>query len=110
MLRRNAPEVGCWYEDAEQGRIFEVVSLDEDDNSVAIQYFEGEIEALELDAFLQMPLRIVEQPEDWSGPFELDREDRYESDFDEWTDEPHELRMLDGDGGMHIAADEEDDY
>ena len=46
MLRRTAPEVGCWYEEAEQGRLFEVVSLDEDESSVAIQYFEGEIEAL----------------------------------------------------------------
>ena len=102
MLRRNAPEVGCWYEDAELGRVFEIVSLDEDENSVAIQYFEGEIEALELDAFMQMPLRIVEQPEDWSGPFELDREDRFESDFDEPFEDSTELRLLDGDDSMHI--------
>ena len=102
MLRRNAPEVGCWYEDAEMGRIFEVVSLDEDENAVAIQYFEGEIEALELETFMQMPLRIVEQPEDWSGPYELDREDRYESDFDDAQEERDELRMYDGDDSMHI--------
>src|SRR5690606_29732886 len=63
MLRRSSPEVGCWYEDAELGRVFEVVSLDEGENAVAIQYFEGEIEALEVDAFMQMPLRIVDQPE-----------------------------------------------
>jgi hypothetical protein len=108
MLRRNAPEVGSWYEDAELGRVFEVVSLDEDDNSVAIQYFEGEIEALELDAFLQMPLRTIEQPEDWSGPFELDREDRYESDFADSFEEPDELLMLDGEGGMHIEEGDEE--
>lgn len=105
MLRRNAPEVGCWYEDAELGRVFEVVSLDEDDNAVAIQYFEGEIEALELEAFMQMPLRIVEQPEDWSGPFELDREDRYESDFDESFEEADELRLYDSDDSLHIVDD-----
>lgn len=108
MLRRSSPEVGCWYEDAELGRVFEVVSLDEGENAVAIQYFEGEIEALEVDAFMQMPLRIVDQPEDWSGPFEVDREDRFESDFDNWSEEPDELRMLDGDGGMHI--EEEGEY
>ena len=102
MLRRNAPEVGCWYEDAELGRVFEVVSLDEDESSVAIQYFEGEIEALEIEAFMQMPLRIVEQPEDWSGPFELDREDRYESDFEDGSQDMDELRFLDGDDSMHI--------
>lgn len=102
MLSRSAPEVGCWYENAEMGRVFEVVSLDEADNAVAIQYFEGEIEALDLDSFMQMPLRIVDQPEDWSGPFEVGPEDRFESDFDAWSEDPEELRMLDDDIGMHI--------
>lgn len=102
MLRRSAPEVGCWYENAEMGRVFEVVSLDEDDSAVAIQYFEGEIEALELEAFMQMPLRVVDQPEDWSGPYEVAPEDRFESDFSSWSDEPEELHMFDDDLGMHI--------
>lgn len=79
MLKRVQPEVGAWYENLEQDVLFEVVSLDDD--SVGIQYFEGEIEEIELEPFLQMPLRGVEQPEDWSGPFEIDSEDRDESDF-----------------------------
>ncbi|MEZ5507575.1 MAG: DUF6763 family protein [Gammaproteobacteria bacterium] len=106
MLRRTAPEVGCWYQEAEQGRLFEVVSLDEDENSVAIQYFEGEIEALELDAFMQMPLRIVEQPEDWSGPYELDPEDRMDEEYAHWDDSRNELRLLADDDSLHVLDED----
>lgn len=102
MLRRTAPEVGCWYEEAEQGRLFEVVSLDEDESSVAIQYFEGEIEALELEAFMQMPLRVVEQPEDWGGPFELDPEDRMDEEFFAADGGYDELRQYGDDDSLHL--------
>lgn len=105
MLRRAVPEVGCWYENAEQRTLFEIVSLDEDENTVAIQYFEGEIEEMELDTFVQLPLRMVEQPEDWSGPFEVDREDRYESDFDNVGEENAELLNFDDSGHLHLVDD-----
>lgn len=103
MLSRTAPEVGCWYEEREQGRLFEVVSLDDDESTVAIQYFEGEIEALELEAFMQMPLRVIEQPEDWSGPFEIDREDRLDDEFADGQDSFDELRMYDDDDTLHVV-------
>lgn len=102
MLRRTPPEVGCWYQEADQGRLFEVVSLDEDENSVAIQYFEGEIEALELDTFLKLPLRRVEQPEDWSGPFELEPEDHVDEAFSTIDDRHDELRQFGDDDSLHL--------
>ena len=81
MLRRLKPEIGQWYENQEDDTLFEVVSIDEDDNSIGIQFYDGEITLLELETFARMSLLLVEQPEDWSAPFELDEEDRYESDF-----------------------------
>ena len=78
MLTRLKPEIGCWYEDNERDCIFEVVSLDED--SVAIQYFEGELEEFELEVFLRLPLKTVDQPEDWTGPYEIDMEEMDESE------------------------------
>ncbi len=74
MLKRLEPEIGCWYEDLEQETIFEVVSFDEDDQTVGIQYFEGEIAAIDLETFVALPLKAIDQPEDWSGPFELDED------------------------------------
>lgn len=105
MLRRTRPEIGCWYEDAERGTLFEVVALDDDQNSIAIQYYDGEIEDMELDSFLQLPLRSVEQPEDWSGPYEVDRADRLESDFGSLPEETAEWQALDDSDNLHLIDD-----
>lgn len=72
MLIRHKPEIGKWYENIEQGGLFEVVAFDEESGFVATQYFDGEIEELDTETFLKMPIRLAEQPEDWSGPFEIE--------------------------------------
>ena len=81
MLRRIEPEVGAWYENYDQQTLFEVVSIDDEGDSVGIQYYDGEIEELDLDTFIRLPLYPVDQPEDWSGPYEMEADDRFESDF-----------------------------
>ena len=81
MLRRIQPEVGTWYENIEQETLFEVVSIDDDGSALAIQYFDGELEEIELETFQQQRLRVIDQPEDWSGPYEIDQEDRDDHEF-----------------------------
>lgn len=68
------PFVGSWYKDG-TGSVFEVVALDDDDHSVGIQHFDGTVEELDLDMWWDMPLEMVEPPEDWSGSLDMDRED-----------------------------------
>lgn len=80
MLTRILPEIGNWYENKESNVFFEVVAID-DKGMVATQYYDGEIEELDTETFLKMPLRVTDQPEDWGGPFEVGSEDRFESDF-----------------------------
>lgn len=72
MLTRLQPVLGAWYEDRDRGVLFEVVDIDNDTGFVAVQYFEGELEELDVESFLRMPLRPAAQPEDWTGPYELD--------------------------------------
>jgi len=81
MLRRRQPEVGTWYQNIEQDTLFEVVAVDEDEGMLAIQYYDGDLEELELETFWQLELRDAEQPEDWSGPFEIDQEDRDDLEY-----------------------------
>ncbi|MBV1921294.1 MAG: hypothetical protein KUG73_11475 [Pseudomonadales bacterium] len=80
MLTRTLPEIGQWYENKNTGTLFEVVAID-DQGLIATQYFDGEVEELDTDTFIKMSLCKIEQPEDWGGPFEVDSEDRFESDF-----------------------------
>ena len=70
------PIIGNWYRNQETGNDFEVVALDEDAQTIEIQYFDGEVEELDLDAWYEMAIEAIEAPEDWSGPFdELESDD-----------------------------------
>lgn len=93
------PIIGNWYRNQETGNDFEVVALDEDAQTIEIQYFDGEVEELDLDAWYEQPIEAIEAPEDWSGPFdELEADDLgYEDDED-----------ADADGGEDELRDEDD--
>ncbi|MCA1798227.1 MAG: hypothetical protein LC632_01895 [Xanthomonadaceae bacterium] len=75
------PVIGDWYKN-QKGELFEVVALDEEDGSVDIQYFDGSLESIDVDAWFELALVPVEPPEDWSGSMDIERED-YGVDIDE---------------------------
>jgi hypothetical protein len=68
-------EVGHWYRIEYSSDPVEVVSLDDDDQTVEIQHFNGEIEAIDVNDWLSLSPIEVQAPEDWSGPFEMERQD-----------------------------------
>lgn len=64
------PIVGNWYRDLERDERFEVVAVDEDEGIVEIQYFEGDVEEVDVDTWYEMDLEVIEAPEDWTGPMD----------------------------------------
>ena len=64
------PKVDSWYKDGEDNRSFRIVALDEDDGTIEVQYFDGDVEEFDTDTWYQMDLTKVAEPEDWSGPFD----------------------------------------
>jgi hypothetical protein len=69
------PVAGNWYQSTDEHR-FEVIGVDEDEGYIEIQYFGGELDALELDAWLVMGYVEIAAPEDWSGPYgDLEKDD-----------------------------------
>ena len=79
------PIIGNWYRNEDTGAEFEVVALDEDMQTIEIQYTDGEVEELELDTWYDLPVERIEMPDDWSGPF-----DDLESDDLEYDEEAEE--------------------
>jgi hypothetical protein len=80
MSEEIRPVIGEWYKDAD-GHIFEVVAMDEEENYIEIQHFGGEIDEMDLEAWESQVVESVEQPEDWSGPYDdLERDDLGYSD------------------------------
>jgi hypothetical protein len=60
------PIIGSWYR-YENGELFEVVAIDEQDGTLEIQYFDGTVEELDFDAWQELEIEAAEPPEDWSG-------------------------------------------
>ena len=70
MHKQPMPAVNKWYKNNEDGQLFEVVALDEDDQTIEIQYFDGSLEELDFETWDEMQLTSAAPPEDWSGPFD----------------------------------------
>ena len=63
------PVIGNWYRSSE-GSTFEVVAINEYDQTIDMQHFEGEIEEIDNDTWGDMTLMAISPPEDWSGPYD----------------------------------------
>jgi Family of unknown function (DUF6763) len=68
------PVIGHWYR-RPNGTLFEVVAVDEADATVELQYFDGTIDEVDLEAWPGFLIERVRAPEDWSGAIDMDPED-----------------------------------
>ena len=84
MAREYEPLVGQWYESVDDNENFRVRSVDEDAELVEIEYLDGDIEEMDLDAWQELDLELIATPEGWSGE---DDDDEDEDDWDEDEDE-----------------------
>ncbi|HET7922577.1 MAG TPA: DUF6763 family protein [Gammaproteobacteria bacterium] len=73
--------VGEWYGDA-SGASLEVVAVDEEDGTIEVQYFDGTVAEYDAETWQEMRLHEIDPPEDWSGSFDIERED-YGVELDE---------------------------
>jgi hypothetical protein len=83
------PIVGQWYRIADE--LFEIVAIDEADQTIEVQYFDGTVTELDFDAWNEQMredrLAAVDAPEDWSGSVDaadLSRESE-QGGFSAWT-------------------------
>jgi hypothetical protein len=89
------PVKGQWYENVEEDETFRVLSVDEDAELVEIEYLDGDIEEMDLDAWHEMDLERIEEPEGWADENneddeDDDLEDEDEDEDDDWDDEDEE--------------------
>lgn len=109
MGREYAPVPGKWYENREEEETFRVLSVDEDDELVEIEYLDGEIEELDLDTWHELDLEPTEEPEGWSDESDSDEDEDEDDDFDEDEDEDDEDDD-DDDDDDDFDEEEEDNY
>ncbi|HYL03334.1 MAG TPA: DUF6763 family protein [Steroidobacteraceae bacterium] len=105
MSRDYEPVPGQWYENLEEEEQFRVLSVDEDSELIEIEYLDGDIEELDLEAWHEMDLERIEEPEGWSD------DDEEESDEEEeWDEDEDEEDDDDWDEDEDDVEDEQDEY
>ncbi|SHE50806.1 hypothetical protein SAMN04487965_0042 [Microbulbifer donghaiensis] len=65
------PEIGSWFEDLDSGLLFEVVAIDELQQTVEVQYLDGTLDEFELDQWQGLPVVSAPPPEDSNAAFGL---------------------------------------
>ena len=72
------PIVGQWYR-GNTNELFEVVAIDDGDETIEIQYFDGTVTEVEFDSWneqlLDELIGMADAPEDWSGAVDVESED-----------------------------------
>ncbi len=71
MTTEADPIVTTWYQHLDKGQKFQVVAVDNNENSIDIQYFDGDIEEIDIDHWYLMELEQIESPEDISGALDV---------------------------------------
>src|SRR5258708_418010 len=64
------PNVGDWYENEDDGALFQVVSVDAASGTVQTQAYGGELDSIEAEDWTELPLVAAAAPEDWTGALE----------------------------------------
>lgn len=77
MTTEADPIPGCWYRHLDKGQDFCVIETDEDQNLIEIQYFDGNLEEIELQDWWQMDLESIEEPENWAGALDINELDDF---------------------------------
>lgn len=94
MVRDYQPVAGQWYENLEEDDSFRVLSVDEDAELVELEYLDGDIEEIDIDAWHEMDLERIDEPEGWAATDDDEDEDEEEDEDDEdddWDDDDDDL-------------------
>lgn len=68
------PVVGNWYQHTGEQK-FTVLDLDQEEGVVEIQYFDGDLDQIDLDEWYELALEPTGPPEDWTGAMNAAEED-----------------------------------
>jgi hypothetical protein len=69
------PRIDQWYSHLDKGQRFYVTAINEEQNTVDIQHFDGDLEELSLDEWRDLRIVLSEQPENWRGALDIAEKD-----------------------------------
>jgi hypothetical protein len=96
MMNAAEPILENWYKDLSTARTFRIVAIDEEADSIEVQYFNGDIGEYDFASWFESGFLPIEAPEDWAAPFDVvETDDLGYTDTDIHGPELHELTLND---------------
>lgn len=90
------PIIGSWYKDLENNLTFKVIAVDDSDDTIEVQYLNGDIGEYDHDSWYNSTFDYIEDPEDWSAPFDdIENDDLGYSDTDRHRPNPEDMDIDD---------------
>ena len=94
------PIVLTWYQHLDKGQQFRVVALDISNSLVEIQYFDGDLDEIDMEEWKDLDVEPIEPPEYWSGPVDITEQDDYGGSVtdtlpDDWSSPLQEIKAAD---------------
>jgi hypothetical protein len=71
MPNEQDPGIDQWYAHLDKGQRFYVVAINEDQNTIDIQHFDGDLEEISLDEWRNLQIELSEEPENWTGALDI---------------------------------------
>ena len=87
VSRDYEPVPSQWYENLEEEESFRVLSVDEDSELIEIEYLDGDIEELDVEAWHEMDLERIAEPEGWAASQAEEEEDEDDEDDEDWDED-----------------------
>ena len=97
MANELDPRIDQWYAHFDKGQCFYVIAVDEEQNTVEVQHFDGDLEELSLDEWRDLKIVLSEEPENWAGALDIAEEDDLgtgvtDTKSDDWTEPGEDFR------------------
>jgi Family of unknown function (DUF6763) len=102
MPTESDPIVFNWYRHLDKGQQFRVVAMDVSNTVVEIQYFDGDIDEIDIEEWNDLDVEPIEPPEYWSGPVDIVEQDDLGGSItdtlpEDWLSPLEEIKDTDGD-------------
>jgi hypothetical protein len=91
------PQVDQWYAHADKGQSFYVTAIDESEDTIEVQHFDGDVEEFTFDEWRALDIELSEEPENWTGALDIGERDDLGTEITDttqrdWNEQQDELR------------------
>ena len=115
MVTEADPITGNWYQHLDKGQRFLVVAVDEENGLIEVQYFDGNLDEIELSEWRQMELEPIEETENWSGALDIGELDDLgtsvtDTNPNDWQESLQEIKGPDAQNPSDKFKETQDDW